>query len=254
MKIKTGLGALGATLALSTAAPAFAQVVPGAQAPVQQQQPAASAQSTGLPPQIALRGTDIYGNPLMMSTEAAIEDLTKRYGGGTAGYQQAVTDVQLIALDNKDSCNILRENFDDQRQLDVELAQLVAELSAEPKKRGRWTLGRLIFGGIQIAAAIAMPQERTAKILYTLMVAAGQAQATGDRIEYDRIMGLYNRYMQHYSKQLRLYSDRGKLWDVKMARWCTTMSRYDATYSVVNVTAAIGSSPFTSQDLGRPAN
>lgn len=243
--LKTLLLNAGATLALTLAAvPAFAQELnspaPTTPLPTRTQEVTATSAtssvttSTGLPPHIALRKTDDYGNPVMMSAEAAIADLTTRYGGTPQARQQAIDDVRTIGLDNVESCSSLRDNFDTQRSLDNELKQLADDLAKEPKKRARWSIGRMLLGVLQIGAAVMMPYESTTKILYTLMVAAGQAQTVGDRVEYDRIMGLYQRYMEHYTKQLRLYSDRGKLWDVKMARWCSAMARYDSTYATVN--------------------
>lgn len=192
----------------------------------------ASYAASNVPPQLTLRTVDDYGNPNHIDTEKAVAELTARYGGGQGGRERALADARTIALDNQEQCSILRSSDTDQNALDAELKQLALDLAKEPGKRKKWTIGRLLLGAVQVGSAIAMPMERTSKILYALMVAAGQAQTIGDRVEYDRIMGLYQRYMEHYSKQMQLHSDRGKLWDVKMTRWCNAMGMWDSAYQV----------------------
>lgn len=253
------LGA-GAALALLSYAPALAQVAPAPGAQPAAGAPAGGTASSpanerdslynpyryGLPLQISPRDSvdKDTGAPIPVDTDQRLAALHRKYGGTPEGLQRAVDDVRWLAVDDQESCSTLSENYDEQLALDKELEALIADLMKEPKKQRRWTIGRFLLGMVQVGAAVAMPgMDRTAKIAYALMVAAGQAQATGDRVEHARIMGLWTKFMMHHTKQVRLYSNRSKLWEVRFASWCTTMNAYDKRYSLVRMSTVSSFTP-----------
>ncbi len=229
---KKYLGA-GVTFALTMAASAaYAQSEPAAP-PAAPQATAQAPLPPGIPPNILGGGIDALGRPNFIDSRVAIAQF------GEAAVRQAVTS-------NISSCNRIAATKITRGELDTSLAALNAEAAREPGRQRNWSIGRAILGLGQAALAFTIGNDPT----YGLMVALGQAQTTGDRVEYARLMRLWMAYMHHYGQEIRQHSVIQDIYiDILGDEWCpafmTWIERYGVTTTSVTTsyTPAAGATP-----------
>jgi|CXWL01.1.fsa_nt_gi hypothetical protein len=199
-------GFLATTLASTSA---FGQTMPGAAIPAPTAAPVVS-RPADLPPNMMLNQRDELGRPVFMSTEQAIA----QYGEPT---------VRAVVKANQATCGTMAQMRVDRAALDQQLEELNRRAQKNGKSRKAWTIGRTALGVGQVAAGWALGGP-----LYGLVAALGQAQATGDRLEYAALMRMYLAYMEYHSGEMKLYSGMSSMWMDSMNLWCGAMNGYMA--------------------------
>lgn len=222
------LSAAGVALAISSVAPAHAQVVPGGGG----SSPVARPAYTGGPAYV-LRHNDLdeHGRPRPMRIEDAIQEY---------GYES----TQLLIRDDQLFCSKLSEFSAAEariRAAEAELraaeAELAAAVTAEQRRlaerkrdRARLNLLDVLLGVVGVGASFFIPG---VGLPYLGMVAASQGQSLVRMKNSDKDAEMWYRWMDNYARQMRLYDGRLELYDLRMQLhsfratfWDQTMNSY----------------------------
>lgn len=227
---KKYLGA-GVTFALTMAgSAAYAQAESTAPpAAPQATAPQPPARPAWAPPNLLGPGTDAIGRPNFIPSDQAIAAY------GEAAVRQVISS-NVVTCERRTRVRINRE------QLDVVLAGLNEQFAQEPNRQRNWSIGRAALGVGQVAVGVAAGGP-----LYGLLVALGQAQTTGDRVEYARLMRLYIAYMQYYGDEMKQYAEVQQIYFDILDEWCPLFMQWRESVTLSSVsmsyTPAAGATP-----------